>query len=290
MSMEANRRRAARGLYLESWRLGAGHLFRSLASGRAPSWREAVKRLLVPMDLTRYYELSRAVCEFRDAELVLDLSSPKLAAFYAARRHPSSTYVAIDRFQRELRGWEPIRRTARLQNLSLQAADMTQLPYRNGVFDRVYSLSVIEHLPDKLDEAALREIRRVLKPGGWLQITIPFAAKYKEKYLEQSIYEDSPSKGGVFFFRYYDRERYEKKFRGAGWRIEAEEICEEAPLPLTRWFESLAPWSYLSGPWLGLFAAVNFRVRGYGSGSPAGHADLYACFQKTPEEPKLQGA
>lgn len=39
-----------------------------------------------------------------------------------------------------------------------------RLPYPDAHFDYVYSASVLEHIPDV--EAALREIRRVLKPGG----------------------------------------------------------------------------------------------------------------------------
>jgi len=43
------------------------------------------------------------------------------------------------------------------------------LPYPSAVADVVVSLDVLQHVPlDGGDVAALREMRRVLKPGGWL--------------------------------------------------------------------------------------------------------------------------
>ncbi len=46
-----------------------------------------------------------------------------------------------------------------------------QLPVASGVADVVTSMDVIEHLDD--DVAALREYRRVLRPGGRLLLTVP---------------------------------------------------------------------------------------------------------------------
>src|SRR5688500_9548776 len=39
-----------------------------------------------------------------------------------------------------------------------------ELPFADGSFDLVCLFDTIEHIPD--DELALREVRRVLKPGG----------------------------------------------------------------------------------------------------------------------------
>ncbi len=48
-------------------------------------------------------------------------------------------------------------------------ASALALPYPSGVADMVVSLDVLQHVPlGGGDLAALREMRRVLKPGGWL--------------------------------------------------------------------------------------------------------------------------
>jgi SAM-dependent methyltransferase len=45
------------------------------------------------------------------------------------------------------------------------------MPFEEGSFDLTVSLDVIEHLQD--DIGALRELRRVTKPGGALLVTVP---------------------------------------------------------------------------------------------------------------------
>ncbi|MEO6457798.1 MAG: class I SAM-dependent methyltransferase [Chloroflexia bacterium] len=50
-------------------------------------------------------------------------------------------------------------------------ADAAALPFQDGEFDIITALDVIEHLDDDL--AALTEIRRVLRPGGLVIISVP---------------------------------------------------------------------------------------------------------------------
>ena len=54
---------------------------------------------------------------------------------------------------------------------NVRHADVLQLPFGPGEFDVVTALDVLEHLDD--DTAALKEFRRVLKPGGRVFIFAP---------------------------------------------------------------------------------------------------------------------
>ena len=55
-------------------------------------------------------------------------------------------------------------------HVDLRKADATRLPYPDGFFDCVYSFGVIHHIPDV--DAVVREICRVLKPGGTFQVAV----------------------------------------------------------------------------------------------------------------------
>jgi len=54
-------------------------------------------------------------------------------------------------------------------NLEVRSLDVTRLPYADGTFDLITSISVVEHIP--AIEKALAEMYRCLKPGGRLLLT-----------------------------------------------------------------------------------------------------------------------
>jgi SAM-dependent methyltransferase len=54
---------------------------------------------------------------------------------------------------------------------SLAKADAAELPFPDGFFDIITALDVIEHLDD--DHAGLTELKRVLRPGGLLIVSVP---------------------------------------------------------------------------------------------------------------------
>jgi SAM-dependent methyltransferase len=58
------------------------------------------------------------------------------------------------------------------------AADITRLPFADGFFDLVICSEVLEHIPEH--EEAVKELTRVLKPGGNLVISVP-------RYLPERI-------------------------------------------------------------------------------------------------------
>jgi SAM-dependent methyltransferase len=52
--------------------------------------------------------------------------------------------------------------------------DITDIRYPDDSFSVIYCSHVLEHVPD--DRAALRELYRVLKPGGWAVLQVPITA------------------------------------------------------------------------------------------------------------------
>lgn len=54
---------------------------------------------------------------------------------------------------------------------SLAKADAAELPFPDNYFDIITALDVIEHLDD--DHAAFTELKRVLRPGGLLVVSVP---------------------------------------------------------------------------------------------------------------------
>ncbi len=60
---------------------------------------------------------------------------------------------------------------ARSRGVEVVRADAERLPFSNATFDLVLACDVLEHLRD--DSTALREVQRVLRPGGALVVTVP---------------------------------------------------------------------------------------------------------------------
>jgi len=56
-----------------------------------------------------------------------------------------------------------------ISNIELKQASAYDLPFEDGSLDLVYMVTVLQEIPDR--GKALREIKRVLKPGGILAVT-----------------------------------------------------------------------------------------------------------------------
>jgi ubiquinone/menaquinone biosynthesis C-methylase UbiE len=55
-----------------------------------------------------------------------------------------------------------------LANVTPTQADATAMPYEDGIYDAAFLVTVLGEVPDQ--DAALRELARVLKPGGRLVV------------------------------------------------------------------------------------------------------------------------
>lgn len=65
-------------------------------------------------------------------------------------------------------------------NLSFRAGSVEKLPFEDNSFDVVISYETIEHVTGEVQESFLKEIRRVLKPDGFLIMSTPNKAVYTD--------------------------------------------------------------------------------------------------------------
>jgi SAM-dependent methyltransferase len=113
----------------------------------------------------------------REGDRILDLGCGfGRHAFEAARR--GAEVVALDAGQDEVEGvvamFNAMVAEGELPADAATAAvqgDALHLPFADGSFDRVICSEVLEHIPD--DVGAMRELTRVLRPGGTMAVTVP---------------------------------------------------------------------------------------------------------------------
>ena len=61
---------------------------------------------------------------------------------------------------------------ARARGHRVAQASINDIPFRGGVFDLVTAFDVFQTLPDAVERAGIREMSRVLRPGGWLLLHV----------------------------------------------------------------------------------------------------------------------
>jgi ubiquinone/menaquinone biosynthesis C-methylase UbiE len=76
--------------------------------------------------------------------------------------------IGIDLREEALTHGRTLARDRGIANVTFQAASVSQLPYADGSFDAAFACAVLQHLAAPL--AALKEMRRILKPGGVIGI------------------------------------------------------------------------------------------------------------------------
>jgi len=199
-----------------------------------------LKRLLLPVSYWRVAEFAyvwRKLATISTGK-VLDVGSPKdLAAILARDRGFSLTAVDILPEAVSLSD-----RHTRAQGLSGHGAgkvtsevqDGRALSYADDTFDAAYSVSVLEHIPDAGDTAALRELVRVVKPGGLVVVTVPYDLEYRESFVNESVYERKQiGSEPVFFERHYDEATLASRLLGpSGAEVGDIEKWGEPTLPI----------------------------------------------------------
>jgi SAM-dependent methyltransferase len=174
--------------------------------------RAALWRIWMPLDVDRVRELPWVASRILRArpQRVLDVASPKLLACWLHDR--GVEVVATDVWAQEVSDWRRLTGGA----LRFETADATALPYEDASFDAAYSASVIEHIPGDGDATAMAELARVLKPGGTLALTFPFAREHYDEHVEHDLYGTKYAGEPIFFQRHYSAATVESRLLASG--------------------------------------------------------------------------
>jgi SAM-dependent methyltransferase len=169
---------------------------------RSGQWKNGLKFLVYPVGYWRLMPNALLEREFATLQAcdVLDVGSPKLMSLRFASLGANVTATDLDDpalFHR----WNTVAEALGFDNYHADFEDATRLPYPDSSFDLVYSVSVVEHIPN--DTAAISEMLRVTRPRGRVIVEVPY------RHHAQILTRNTDSKGKplempVFYERRYD--------------------------------------------------------------------------------------
>ena len=128
---------------------------------------------------------------------------------------------ALDRPLRQVRGLTRI--TADLNRHDVMARlDVTHLPCADDSFDVIYCSHVLEHVPDDL--AAMAELQRVLRPGGWAILQVPILREFTDEDPSVVTPEERLRRFGQRdHVRVYGRD-YAKRLEVSGFQVHVDDF------------------------------------------------------------------
>jgi len=166
-----------------------------------------------PVDYHRCAEFAGILGNLKiyPGEKVLDIGSPQWFTMLLANNYPENNFIYINIMDEEVFPYQAIAQACDLKNVCYQVSDVRKLPFANNVFDKIISISALEHVYPEIggDDQAIQEIHRVIKPSGICTITLPFKEKSGLVYAKGPVFERR-SIGKNFFARLYDKDSFGK--------------------------------------------------------------------------------
>jgi ubiquinone/menaquinone biosynthesis C-methylase UbiE len=106
--------------------------------------------------------------------------------------------------------------------------DIHKIPFEKNTFDAAMCNHVLEHVED--DILAVQEIFRVLRPGGWAILQVPFMGKNLERTFEDPSVKSASDREKIYgqsdHVRIYGKD-YPDRLRSAGFEVLEDQFVKE---------------------------------------------------------------
>jgi len=122
------------------------------------------------------------------------------------------------------------------RGVALAGADLAQLPFADAAFDVVTAFDVLYHQWITDEPAVVQELRRVLRPGGWLLVRVPARSWLRGAHDEE-----------VLTRRRYTRRELVRLLADGGFEVERATYCNTLLLPVVALHRALDRWSRRGG-------------------------------------------
>lgn len=185
---------------------------------------------------------------------ILDIGSPKLLALYFAAKHNVEIYATDIQDESIWTVWQVYFDCLNHQKLKgkyiTEYQDGRKLSYQDQSFDFVYSISVLEHIPDDGDSVTMREISRVLKTRGIAIIEVPYSNKSYDTFVKKDVYERKYQDKLVFYQRHYNDETiYDRLIKPSQLKLLRTIIIGER-LPFEQWWNKVPYFCKILFSWI----------------------------------------
>jgi len=108
-----------------------------------------------------------------------------------ARRYPTTRFVGVNLSLGQVAVAVKRAHRSRVRNVSYRVADYRKLPDRDGMYDGIFAVETLCHVPNRDKHGLLKELFRVLKHGGLLVVCDgylnPDAASWNLSHLHAQV-------------------------------------------------------------------------------------------------------
>ncbi len=106
-------------------------------------------------------------------------------------------------------------------DLPIEVGDVRRTRFKDNSFDGYWSIGVIEHFIGGYDPV-VREMKRVLKPGGYAFVTFPYLSPIRRLKIKLGLYPTLRKLAKIDFYQYiYDTSQVSGVFERSGFRLVA---------------------------------------------------------------------